>query len=231
MAWRPQLSFYDLRVDILRAFDSNHSLLKFTMPDDSIEALVANVGFVRMAPDGLRVTITSPRFDEQAVTQVLEIMLGKSDISTSHLTCNVQHLIPIAADYDEARTSAISGWLRPTPIQMTDIAILVDGVDDETGYGFQCEYGIISAEESVDRLARQVGRLTNSSDLPLDPDIAGLPDVAAFLDWHWSYRNDVPMPLLTTALNFRNTCLAVTERNSAILHTRCLPNSITMEAL
>lgn len=223
--WKPQLGFYEIRAPFLKALDDRGALLKFRMPDDRVEAVVADVGFVDVGPGHIQVFVGSPTFDYDHLLETLGNALGAFDDAPSGWTGRVKHISEIDASYDDARLAGVAGWLH-TDEEVTDLAVLVDGRDRETGYTYQCEYGVISRDEAELRLVR-AGR-GKPHEVPIEIDTSGLPPVAVFLDWNWSSPQSMPINILASGTEVLDRCITLSETHSARIHTKCVDNLPTL---
>lgn len=100
------------------------------------------------------------------------------------LTVLYQFLLPLdELKYDEARTIALrqlSGGVFGS-LGGYDLAVLLDG--KKPGLKWQCEFGIVSAEEVEDRLKREVGFFSAEPGFYGTADV--VPPVAFFADSRW----------------------------------------------
>lgn len=224
--WKPQLCFYANRAPFLQSLEERGALLQFRMPDDSVEALIADVGLINVGPGQVRVTVGSPTFDHDRLIETLQLALGVCQPASSTWHCRVRHIIEIDSDYDAARSAGKAGWLHAGD-DVTDFAILVDGRSEDADYTYQCEYGVITREEATQRLL-SAGR-GRPIDIPDEIiDLSDLPDVAAFMDWHWSASLPAPMHIPSAAEEVLARCIALSETNSAVIHSRCVENLPTL---
>ena len=175
----------------MNQLEDDFGLAGFRIHEDRIEALVRNVGEVSVEPGGVRVTALSPSYDRHRFDAVVRLALRPFEPADCHLVMRYQVLEGISLDYDTARTRAINAWLQPVgQAKLTDVAILLDGEDTDSGLSFQIEYGIVSRLEAPNRLRRWAGRTHHAErgSSGLDVDDSNIPDVAFFADFYWHHR-------------------------------------------
>ena len=163
LRWRPELSFYERRVDILKAFEEQGILRAFRVEEGKVDAqLFDSRDRLTVKQDGLDLQLLTPDAEPdralQAVKRALREVGPKNPWQVSG---SFQHITEIALAFDEAVGRAhgrVIGELNAGALKFGDWAVLVDLAFGEPPAAGRVEYGIIRAQEAPRRLARIAGR-------------------------------------------------------------------------
>ena len=226
--WKPQFRFYQFRSSLLEELDAKGVLLQFKLPDDSVEALIQDLGYLEMSPGGLRLEIASSAYLEERLDSCLDLALSTFEESTSTWRLALAFVSPLAMDYDEARTRGINGWLRLPVPGGYDSAVLLDGIDPETGFAYQCEYGVIDEDEAGLRLSGGQGRLGRMAHF-LPPDLTDVPPVGTFQGWTWTVQFTEPQPIFEAARTVLEKCRMITETYRTAIDALCIGAPSTLD--
>jgi hypothetical protein len=207
MHWRPCLAFYERRIELLRLWESSDLLVAFQVAHDRISAVVGEDTFVSVGTAGLDITTLTTEDEAFAARLISEAteMLGVDAISG--VTSDLQFLVSVDLDYDEARrrlaAPMVGAWFESS--QLIDSAMLLDGRSRDGAAHFQIEFGVVSREEVAQRTSRMVGRLSNAADFDISHGLQRLdpatwsaetpddaPAVSLFADWHWRFIDTPP---------------------------------------
>jgi hypothetical protein len=189
--WRPELSFTEKRSALLRRLEEAALLSEFKLGVDDVTVRIGPFESIKVGVGGAICDVGSPTADVARVRIALEMtldMLAPSDV--------VLHLLSIRCfeelDGNPAAIQVGSGGkliavAMPSAVPL-DWALLLDGRARGAPGQFKVEFGVVSGPEAAMRLSLPtIGRtgVSESGDVPFQPDTGGLPACALFFDWHW----------------------------------------------
>lgn len=168
LLWRPELSFYEKRVEILKAFEEQGILRAFRVEGDSVDAqLFDSRDRLTVKQDGLSLQLLDPDADPSRALQALEVALDAVAPSRPwHISVSFQYVNELAPSFDEVVQSAygrLLGDLNTADKSFGDWAVLIDLHLQGFPSKGQVEFGIIKADEAPRRLARTAGKMGNAS--------------------------------------------------------------------
>ncbi|MGC2192646.1 MAG: hypothetical protein WA751_09965 [Candidatus Dormiibacterota bacterium] len=187
LEWRPELRFFEVRRPLLQELEARKLMTHFNWAVDFVIVRIGDHAAVRIAPNGATAWIASPKEGTDRVREVLRATF--SALRPDHVALSpsrVRCLAPIALDAEAAQRQTALGVVgRIWPeAHATDWALLVDATSDRLQAKFQVEYGVVRPEEVRQRytgLGVRIGPLQ----MPVPPDLSGLPASSVFLDWYW----------------------------------------------
>jgi hypothetical protein len=188
VAWRPELSFYEKRIAILRVLEDRGDLTAFRVRDDTVEArLFGGAGFMSVRQGGLRLQLRGPDTDvEKAWAAATSAVSDLDPALPRSVSVSFQHVLELSMAFDDAVDRGYARLFAGLPhqeVRFADWALLSDLEFQEPAAVGLIEFGIVRDHEIEQRLARQVGRAGAE-----DPtqgftwDKAGFPKVALFAD-------------------------------------------------
>jgi hypothetical protein len=192
--WRPELRFLERRIELMRVLQEGGKMLSFRIDDREIAARFEGAELT-MSLDGASLWVGRRTEGLTAGLQALGFALaavlpGEVALMQAWLT----HVIPLEGSYDELRIGSGRRLFPWWPADMTDYSVLIDGRARAADTNFQCEAGLVSREEILPRVNRNVGRTGRpTSQGMLEIDTASLPQVALFADSTWSFVPDTPL--------------------------------------
>ncbi len=191
--WRPQFDFEERRIPFLREVDQAGVLEAWHLQRDAVGVIVDEPGCeIFIAQDRLAASTPESRLPDVAM-DVLAMVERVFEPVTSSVWIAHQYVIPLAREYDVARTE-LGDKLWPgtfSALGGTDFALLFDGVAAASGSQYQIEFGVVLASELADRLARTVGRSAfRGVQVPAPERLTHPPDVSLFVDVHWNHSSD-----------------------------------------
>lgn len=168
LSWRPELSFYEKRVELLKAFEEQGVLRAFRVEESLVDAqLFDSRDRLTVRHNGLDLQLLATNADPERAMQALEIALDAvNPANTWHISSSFQYLVDLQLSFEEAVKSAygrLLGNLNSSGDPFGDWAVLVDlhlGSFPSTG---QIEFGLIRDTEAPARLSRTAGRMGNAS--------------------------------------------------------------------
>ena len=193
ISWRPELRFFERRHEVLRALDDQGMLRAFQWASDSLSARLGPFELFEVRPSGAAITLGSPRVSHQASRDALEIaleMLKPRQVVFSRAL--VQTVLPIASDAGVTAVKTAQSLLPALSgdVDAQDWAMIFDGSSTVLGL-FQVEFGVIRADELIDRVTRQAGRVQPWQPMQDVVDRTGIPDAAMFFAWTWRTPHQV----------------------------------------
>jgi hypothetical protein len=191
------LSFYEKRVDILKAFEKQGVLRAFRVEEGSVDAqLFDSRDRFTVKQDGLDLQLLARDADPKRAMQALEVAVDAlAPAFPRHISASFQYLRELNLDFEDAIRSAygrLLGELNAGDEKFGDWAVLIDLDFQDLPSAGQIEFGLIQAEEAPRRLARTAGKMGNSSGRSEVSRWQGLrfPDVALFADGRAEGRLD-----------------------------------------
>ncbi len=194
--WLPELQFYEQKTALIKRLRRDLDTSFFRIDPDDVAVLVPPHGdTVEVAFNSLRVRGFSQFLQEKQARRVLSTVLDLLHPELAGSVVTFQHVVPIGGEYSEVRQAAAARaiGLSLEGLRSTDFAILFDAEVREHEMSMQAEFGIVSKSELPERLARVIGRMRNVAESPGGPppwltgqDDADWPDVALFVDSHWT---------------------------------------------
>jgi hypothetical protein len=191
LAWRPDLRFFETRTQLLRSLEEDGNLAAFRWTENVIGARLGRSEvlefwsggatlFLANSPEGLAI-------GQQALTRIFEtITPGVVGIREALF----QFVLAIDENYDVLRrrtANAVLGGAMPGET-ITDWSAVADGVSEAANSRYNLEFGIINAEEALNRLSRRVGHIHHPTVAPIPDDVwtlDELPACALFVDSRW----------------------------------------------
>ena len=163
LRWRPELRFYERRIEILRMLQDRSLLEAFRVDAGSIDAELPGYRWISMRESGLTLNLLTETMDTNQAWTIVESLIGEiGPLRYTHARASYQHLAELPFDFEEAQTRAddrLYQRLSTDEIALTDWALLADlsakGPPASKG---QIELGIVRRGEVVDRLTRGAGR-------------------------------------------------------------------------
>jgi hypothetical protein len=165
ITWRPELRFYERRIDLLRELEDLGHLRAFRVTDTGVEArLFDSMHILAVRSNGVMLRFLGPEESHTAdawdtLTRAIAAMEPQSIIEMS---AAYQHLAPLTMTFEEALAQSYKTFLTQPggELVLGDWAMLVDvdKVGDVPANG-QIEFGIVRAREVPDRLSHRAGRL------------------------------------------------------------------------
>ncbi len=157
--WQPTVRFHQHRLDPLAELESKGLLRKFRVSDDEIGARTDDAELI-LSEDRARIRARGGLLSSDA-RQLLQLAFRAAGPSEYLFSLVYQYLIPILdQSYDEARSSALNqlsgGFLGSLGVY--DFAFLADGRRSDSDE-WHCEFGILSQDEVLPRLRREVGQI------------------------------------------------------------------------
>ncbi|MEJ7657456.1 MAG: hypothetical protein WKF33_10555 [Thermoleophilaceae bacterium] len=187
LRWRPELRFYEKRIEILKSFEEHGYLRAFRVQENFIDArFFGSRDSVSVQQNGLDVFLGHPGSDVDRALAAVEISLS-AVIPTQprRFLASFQHLTPLTMQFEDAVSRAyggVLGRLGTEGIEVDDWALLAD-ISSKEGLPGQIEFGIVRAEEVPLRLSRSAGRVQHEAAAPEDwPEPAEFADVSLFSD-------------------------------------------------
>jgi hypothetical protein len=190
LAWRPELSFYDRRVEILKAFETQGFLRAFRFEEKFVDAqLFESRDLLKVRQDGLDLHLVTPEADSDRALEAIRSTLEEVNPKQPRdLSASFQYIVPLEEDFDAAVEAAFGRILvesRIGGIGFDDWAVLVNfSVEDRSTDGI-LEFGIIKDTEAPDRLSRRAGSV---GEVDARRQVVGrwtqqtFPEVAVFVD-------------------------------------------------
>lgn len=185
--WQPTVHYHQHRLDPLAELESLGLLRKFRVDGDEVGARTDEAELV-LSQDGARIQARGG-LRSTAATELLRLAFRAADPSEYLFFLAYQYLVPIIdQSYDEARIGALnqlSGSFLGS-LGVYDFAVLIDGRRSNRDE-WHCEFGVLSQEEILPRLRREVGQIRAFGgphgffgDEPSDMPVAFFADVL----WH-----------------------------------------------
>lgn len=231
LAWRPELRFYEKRLEILRALEERGDLWAFRASEDRVQArLVDQWQQMSVRQSGVALHLLSPAADEERSWKALALaseMVQPKEIRSLSIAFQYAVELPIPfADAARRGGRALVAGFGLSGVSVPDWAVLVDvALDEALGARGQAEFGIVRALEVPVRLARDVGRIgfpdppVTSAELWENEEF---PPVAVFMDIALNASIDASMDGLATLREFWETSRAQAGSLVADLKSRLL---------
>jgi hypothetical protein len=169
ISWRPELSFYEKRVDLLKAFEEQGVLKAFKVEESSVDAqLFGSRDRLTVRQNGLDLRLLARDAEQSRAFEALDIALDSiRPRSPWGLSYSSQYLVGLDLDFEKAIELAYGRLLGDLNSSADgcfgDWAVLVDlNFDDFPSTG-QVEFGLITADEAPRRLSRKAGRMGGAS--------------------------------------------------------------------
>jgi hypothetical protein len=189
VTWRPTLRYYQHRLDPLEKLEKEGRLDAFRINEHDIRA--RNSGMeLWLRSTGVSIYALANVGNAEVLSLIGHVLDAVAPASLGHLHGNYWHVVPLdeSADYDERRIDALDRWSGGllTKAGGQDFAILMDG--ESAGRTWQCEFGIVTAEEAVERLAGKVGSRMPRHDVTLTVGADSLPPIGILVQSLWHGR-------------------------------------------
>jgi hypothetical protein len=183
MNWRPALSFYEKRTEILRCLDDKKVLRAFRLAADHIDARLTRPGQeLRVRQSGLALELLGQDADADLAWPCVVAALERIEPENTTVNARYQHIIPLELPFKEAVAIARDRFIKLPSLPVSDLALVLN-----LEQGCMIEFGIVGPGEAIPRLTRTVGQMR-----PADvPHFAGfwehsdIPDVALYADSLW----------------------------------------------
>jgi hypothetical protein len=169
LSWRPELSFYEKRVEILKSFEEQGVLRAFRFEADSVDAqLFDSRDRLTVKQDGLDLQLLDRDADPDRAMQALEVALGAvAPDMPRHISASFQYINPLDLTFEQSVERAYGTLLgilnEPDSQRFGDWAVLIDLAFEGFPSLGQIEFGIIKDKEAPRRLARVAGKMGNAS--------------------------------------------------------------------
>jgi len=168
IAWRPELSFYEKRVDLLKAYEEQGILKAFRVEESSVDVqLFVSRDRLTVRQNGLDLRLLAVNAERDRALEALKIALDSiGPRSPWNIKCTFQYLIDLDLEFDQAVSLAYGRVLGDIGAngRLGDWALLIDmppqGEFPSIG---QIEFGLIRDSEAPARLSRDAGRMGNAS--------------------------------------------------------------------
>lgn len=177
LRWRPELRFYEKRVEILRLLEQAGHLRAFRVGENFIEGrLFSSRHRLTVTHTSLTVGVLTEdaNLDQiwDAVSLAFDMLSPDRGVQVSTV---FQHVAPIDLSFDEAVNNAYGDVVGQTAlpgIRLGDWAVLADvRLSDEPEASGLTEFGIVTAKEVPRRLGRSAGRATSGQAPSADQDL------------------------------------------------------------
>lgn len=165
ISWRPELSFYEKRVDLLKAFEEQGVLKAFRVEESSVEAqLFSSRDRLTVKQNGLDLRLLALDAEQSRALEALDIALDSiRPRSPWSLSYSSQYLIGLDLEFEKAIELAYGRLLGDLNGSaggcFDDWAVLIDLKFDDFPSNGQVEFGLITANEAPARLSRNAGRM------------------------------------------------------------------------
>jgi hypothetical protein len=166
--WRPELSFYEKRVDLLKAFEEQGILKAFRVEESSVDAqLFASRDRLTVRHNGLDLRLLASGADQDRALGALDIALESIEPrSPWRLSYSSQYIVGLDLGFEEAVERAygrLMGDLNGSAGgPFGDWSALVDLRFEDFPSTGQIEFGLITGDEAPGRLSRNAGRMAGS---------------------------------------------------------------------
>ncbi len=186
LSWRPEVRFFERRLDPLRALEDQGKVRSFTVQDAEIAVQIEGpYQEIRYGPSGVTARVADTRASVEVVFGAIEEVFRILEPAKLGLArANLQFLETLDGDYDELRTEWGERLVAPPKgISISDWALLInpDVLNTKPPWGGALEFGVVQGAEAAPRLARAVGKLAGEP-LGEPSDRIELPEVAFFAD-------------------------------------------------
>jgi hypothetical protein len=234
IAWRPELSFYEKRVDLLKAYEEQGVLKAFRVEESAVDVqLFVSRDRLAVRQNGLDLRLLAAGAEPDRALEALKIALDAiGPRSPWSIRCTFQYLIGLDLEFEQAVNLAYGSLLGDISSsgRLGDWALLIDmneGASPSTG---QIEFGLIRDSEAPARLSRDAGRMgkaSGRSDQGLWSSIQ-FPPVALFADVRAEQRLEQMFDdgLATTARDFWNASRDEMGELVAGLHSKLMPDDL-----
>jgi len=202
LAWDPELRFYERKYQIIHSLQDLGLAVAFRAGESSeigVRLGDQNHELV-MSVQGIRVAGSGPDADIDRLIRASSLALEEVRPKTLHrMWIRLAYVVPIDEEYDAARRAcgrAVLGGLA-ADLALRDFATILDGVTRDDEMSFTCEFGVVSAAEVPDRLARRVGQIAAAhgrSGTDVVWKAFRPPPVALFVDTHFVPAQVYPSP-------------------------------------
>jgi hypothetical protein len=169
ISWRPELSFYEKRVDLLKAFEEQGVLKAFRVEESSVDAqLFGSRDRLTVKQNGLDLRLLALDAEQGRALEALDIALDSiRPRSPWRLSYSSQYVMGLDLDFEKAVQLAYGRLLGDlngsADGSFGDWAVLIDlNLGDFPSTG-QIEFGLITADEAPARLSRNAGRMGGAS--------------------------------------------------------------------
>lgn len=196
LLWPPELTFYEVRLTILRTLADQKLLIAYRATEqEEVGALVGDgEDELVVTPSSLSLTVSSVHRDRRSVYAALVAVLSNVRPSVAEMMFQFQFVEPIETERSSTDMASVAtrNLLSDlgTNVGGTDFALLMDGY---FGSPYQVEFGIVGDNEIPDRISRAVGRMRPDKEGPRPKawEEREVPSVAFFADLKWL---DWPIP-------------------------------------
>jgi hypothetical protein len=200
--WRPEISFFEHRYEILRHLEAAKLLSAFRMlPSERISVRLGDAKHeLLFGPDRIVLTLRAVDADTERLDVAAGLVIDAIKPRRSlRPQIDLQYLIPLDVAYAEARTTGLRRLVGDEPVgngALVDWALTTDGVLENPAVRFNVEIGVVERDEIPPRLTRRVGRFDaragELADESFWDDDTTLPAVAFFADGVWLPEERLP---------------------------------------
>ena len=179
--WQAELRYYADRIAMLQDLRDKGSVVSWNVSEDSIGARLGDRSHeLSIEADGLSLAISTREARFEQVNEALAVVGAWLRPQVRSAVAYVGYVEALSMGYEEARASVgreLLGSLHKD-LRLTDFALLFDGKGGEGAerLHYQCEFGVVAADDVPKRLSGQVGRLITqpSHGSWLNEDIPGV---------------------------------------------------------
>jgi len=235
LSWRPELSFYEKRIEILKALEKKEILRAFRVEDRFVDAqLFETRDLLSVRQDGLSLELFSPSADPERAIQAVEIAIaGIVPKAPRRIKASFQFIVDLELGFEAAIEAAHGGIFHafgPSSLTFGDWAVLLDfNLDEQQAVG-QAEFGVIAQQEALRRLTREAGRKPQRPEMQTQGrwKRADFPEVSVFVDGYLEkgLAEDAGEDLVAIAIGFLGSTRSQLSDFSASLVKMLRPNSI-----
>jgi hypothetical protein len=187
LEWRPELSFFERRSEILRMFEEQDQLEAFHWTATDVTVRSGEFEGATVGMTGATCYVNTPDHTgvvREVVGTFLDELRPKDVVLRQAL---FYYLLALGTtDPVEAQSTTalrVAGEMAPNATPL-DWALLLDGRSDRLKATFQVEYGVVGRQEVALRLGG-AGRIA-ARPSPIPSDSRDAPECALFLAWDWS---------------------------------------------
>ncbi len=185
---RPRYALLDQRGSLLELLDEDDKVDAYATAEGSVDVRMRGGIALHVNTLGAwayELVVPSDRRGRSMIDLVQAVgeRLGVTDVT---VTAAFQHLVPWDGETDESRASRTATASILGDPEWYDFALLVDGFS-RSMWSYQAEFGVLSAADAPARLARRIGRMSDTAAPPLEEEIVSgdYPAVATFVDSTW----------------------------------------------
>lgn len=209
--WQPWLAYWERRIRFLRTLEQRFDLDSFTLEPQEAGARWDDDRYqLALTPEKLVVRGHGVGVDRSVLLDAMALAIeALRPFRIDRVEVSLQYLDPTVQDSEQPQadtTSALFASWAPT-LELTDYAVILDGLIQNTKYQSHLEIGILSRSEIPQRLAGLAGDVRTGTRASYRMWAAvDLPEVAFYLGstWTWS-TSDEDDPSITQIADFWDT--------------------------